>query len=330
MPDQIHTDVLKRYAHNPVITAADVPFTCNTVFNGSPIKLNGEYFLLLRVEGQHGYSLFALGRSRDGWRFTVERTPVLTPAAEGPMARYEEGGIEDPRVTVLEERIHVVYTAFSGAGPVIALATTEDFHSYERLGIVSEPGNKDGILFPRRIGGRYCRFDRPIGNDIGSVWVSFSPDLLHWGDSHVIITPRPGYWDSYRVGGSTVPIETDEGWLEIYHGVKMTSGGPIYRAGVALLDLEDPTRLIGRSDVPIIGPHTEYERIGDVNNVVFVSGAIVEPDGMVKVYYGAADTAICVAEAPLEELLAMARTGRPARAKATKPTPAARENRRRK
>lgn len=301
------TDLLKRYAHNPIITAEDIPFTCNTVFNASPVKLGDDYVLLLRVEGQHGYSLFALAHSHDGLEFDVEHLPVLTPTREGPMARYEEGGIEDPRVTVLDGLAHVIYTAFSGAGPVMALATTEDFHQFERLGVISEPGNKDGILFPRKVGGRYVRLDRPIGFDVGSVWVSFSPDLLHWGDSHVIVTPRGGYWDAYRVGGSAVPIETEEGWLEIYHGVKMTSGGPIYRAGTVLLDLEDPTRVIGRSDVPVLAPRTEYERVGDINNVVFASGAIVEPDGEVKVYYGAADTAICVATTTLDDLLHVTR-----------------------
>ncbi|KPK62180.1 MAG: hypothetical protein AMK73_06605 [Planctomycetes bacterium SM23_32] len=310
MPAIPDTDLLERYEQNPVITAADIPFTCNTVFNGSPVKLGSEYLMLLRVEGQHGYSLFALARSQDGYRFEVEDRPVMAPVTEGPMARYEVAGIEDPRITVLEGRIYVVYTAFSGYGPVMSLATTEDFHTFERLGVISEPGNKDGLLFPRKVGGRYARLDRPIGNDVGSVWVSFSDDLTYWGDSRVVITPRQGHWDSYRVGGSAVPIETEDGWLEIYHGVKMTSGGPIYRAGAVLLDLDDPSVVISRSDVPILAPRTDYERVGDVGNVVFASGAVVEPDGMVKVYYGAADTAICVATAPLAEIIAVARAGR--------------------
>jgi predicted GH43/DUF377 family glycosyl hydrolase len=300
------TDALKRYEGNPILTAEDIPFTCNTVFNGSPVKMGGEYFLLLRVEGQHGYSVFALGRSKDGYHFAVEQTPVMTPATEGPMERYEEGGIEDPRVTVLGAKVYIVYTAYSGCGPVMALATTEDFLTYERLGVISEPGNKDGLLFPRKVGGRYARLDRPIGNDVGSIWISFSKDLIHWGDSRVVVTPRHGYWDTWRVGASSVPIETERGWLEIYHGVKMTSGGPIYRAGVVLLDLENPSKVLGRSDVPVLAPRTDYERIGDVNNVVFVSGAIEEPDGVLKVYYGAADTAICVATARTEDLVEIA------------------------
>jgi predicted GH43/DUF377 family glycosyl hydrolase len=311
------SDMLTRYPGNPIITADDVPFSCNTVFNASPVKLDDEYVLLLRVEGQHGYSLFSLGRSRDGYSFEIEPEPVMTPAAEEPFRRYEEAGIEDPRVTVLEGVPHIVYTAFSGAGPVMALARTTDFGTYERLGVISEPGNKDGMLFPRKIGGRYARFDRPIANGVGSIWVSYSPDLIHWGDSHVVISPRAGHWDSYRVGASAIPIETDEGWLEIYHGTKMTSGGPIYRAGVCLLDLEDPSVVIGRGPVPVLSPRTEYERVGDINNVVFASGAIVEPDGEVKVYYGAADTSICVATGNLGEMVELARKGR----KGPKPLP---------
>jgi predicted GH43/DUF377 family glycosyl hydrolase len=306
--DLSEQDVLVRYEGNPIITAAEVPFTCNTVFNGSVIKLGDQYLILLRVEGQHGYSVFALGRSADGYHFTIEPQPVMAPASEGSMQRYEVAGIEDPRITVLDGEIYVVYTAFSGYGPCMALAHTTDLTSFERLGLISEPGNKDGLLFPRKVNGRYVRLDRPIGMDVGRIWVSFSEDLMHWGDSRVLLSPRPGYWDSYRVGGSAVPIETSEGWLEIYHGTKMTSGGPIYRTGVALMALDDPSRLIGRSPVPVHAPRADYERIGDINNVVFASAAVLEPGGQVKVYYGAADTSICVATAPLAELIDMARS----------------------
>ncbi len=303
------TDLLVRHPDNPLITAEDIPYTCNTVFNGSPVKIGNEYLLLLRVEGQHGYSLFALARSRDGYDFDVAFRPVMTPVREGPYARYEEAGIEDPRITLLEGRYYIVYTAFSGAGPVMCLAVTDDFETFERLGIISEPGNKDGLLFPRKVGDDYVRMDRPIGNDVGSIWVSRSPDLMHWGRSEMVLAPRPSYWDSYRVGASAVPIETEEGWLEIYHGTKMTSAGPIYRAGAVLLDLDDPSVVIGRSDVPILAPRADYERIGDINNVVFASGAIVEDDGSVKVYYGAADTSICVATGKLSDLIDVALDG---------------------
>jgi len=205
-------DLLHRWEGNPAITLEDIPFEANTVFNGTPMVVNGEIYLLLS-------------------------------AREGPFAEYETKGIEDPRVTFIDGTCYVVYTPVGQLGPRIAIAKTEDFVNYERIAIVSEPGNKDGILFPRKINGQYVRFDRPIGKGRGSIWISYSPNLIHWGNSEIVITPRGGYWDDCRIGASVPPIETPEGWLEIYHGFKMTSAGPIYRAGVVLLDLDNPSKV---------------------------------------------------------------------------------------
>src|SRR3972149_9834856 len=237
-------DLLHRWEGNPALTVEDVPFRANTVFNGSPVVTKDGVYLLLRIEGQRGYSYFALARSPDGLHFTIDEKPVMLPAKEGNFAIYEEKAIEDPRITVIDGVCYVMYTAVGDYGPRIALAKTHDYVNYERIALVSEPGNKDGILFPRKINGRYARLDRPIGRARGSIWISYSPDLVNWGDSQVVITPRSGYWDEFRVGASVTPIETDQGWLEIYHGVKMTSAGPIYRIGVVLLDLEDPSQII--------------------------------------------------------------------------------------
>ncbi len=296
-------DLLHRWEGNPAITVEDIPFRANTVFNGTPIVTDDGVYLLLRIEGQHGYSFFALARSKDGLNFTIDEEPVMLPAKEGPFAAYESKGIEDPRVTVVEGTCYVVYTAVGEQGPRIALAKTEDHVNYERIALISEPGNKDGILFPRRIKGRYARLDRPIGGGRGSMWVSYSPDLVNWGDSEVIITPRPGYWDDFRIGASVTPIETGQGWLEIYHGVKMTSAGPIYRIGVVLLDLDDPSKVVKRGDSPILSPREDYERIGDIGNVCFACGAVIENGGEMKIYYGAADTSICIATCTLEQIL---------------------------
>lgn len=297
-------DLFHRWEGNPVLALEDMPFRCNTVFNGTPVKIGNEYLLLLRVEGQQGYSFFALARSRDGLHFDVHPEPVLLPAQEGVAAEYERGGIEDPRATFIDGAHYVFYTAVSGTGYRIALARTHDFLDFERIAFVSEPGNKDGVLFPEKIGGLYARLDRPFGRGIGSIWLSYSPDLIHWGNAKLLLTPRPGYWDDFRVGASVPPIRTEHGWLEIYHGTKMTSSGPIYRAGSALLDLDDPSKVIARCTVPLLSPRTEYERVGDVGNVVFACGAIVEPDNSVKLYYGAADTCVCVATASLEDIIA--------------------------
>ncbi|MFP4106230.1 MAG: glycoside hydrolase family 130 protein [Phycisphaerae bacterium] len=296
-------DLLHRHEANPILTVKDVPYPCNTVFNCTPVKYKGEYLMIVRVEGLQGYSFFALARSEDGVRFTVDDKPCMTPARGGPHELWEENGIEDPRLTEIDGKYYIMYTGCSRHGHYISLAVTEDFEHYERLGVVSGPGNKDGVLFPRKVNGLYARLDRPFGNGVGSVWISYSPDLLHWGKSHRVFTPRSRYWDQFRIGASCPPIQTDLGWLEIYHGVKMTSAGPIYRTGTIMLDMDDPSKVLGRCQAPILSPREEYERIGDVGNVCFASGAIVEPNREVKVYYGAADTSICVATATLDELI---------------------------
>jgi len=297
-------DLLHRWERNPIITLEDIPFACNTVFNGGVVKFEGKYIMLIRVEGLKGYSVFLLAHSPDGYHFTVEEKPVMTPSKDPIYEAYEASGIEDPRIILLEGEYYIMYTAVSHYGARIALAKTKDFKTFEKVGLVSEAGNKDGILFPEKINGEYVRLDRPIAQGIGNMWISYSPDLVHWGKARPLIEIRGGHWwDSFRIGGSAVPIKTDRGWLEIYHGVKWTSAGPIYRLGSVLMDLEDPAKVIGRSDFPILSPRENYERIGDVNNVVFSCGAILEDDGQVKVYYGAADTCICVATASLTALI---------------------------
>ena len=305
MHKKYQTDLLVRYDGNPIIELEDVPFRCNTVFNGSPIKIKDKYYLLLRVEGRQGYSFFALARSEDGLNFTVDPDPVMLPASAEPWRKWETHGIEDPRITLIDGKYYVLYTAVGDYGHCIAIAQILDMQHYERIGVISGPGNKDGVLFPKKINGLYARLDRPIGNGVGSIWISYSPDLLNWGRNELVMEPRPGCWDSYRIGASVPPILTEEGWLEIYHGVKMTSAGPIYRTGAAMLDLENPSVVRGRSLVPLQSPRMDYERIGDVGNVVFAGGAVLEEDGELKVYYGAADTAICVAMAQIDEIIAL-------------------------
>ncbi len=300
-------DILHRYEGNPLITLEDIPFRCNTVFNGAPVKKDGKYYILLRVEGQQGYSVFALAVSDDGYTFNVEKEPVMVPAKDGVFAKYESRGIEDPRITKIGDEYYCLYTAYSEYGTRITLAKTDDMYNYERVAIISGPGNKDGLLFPEKVNGEYVRFDRPVGKGIGSLWVAFSKNLIDWGRFELVMTPRAGYWDSYRIGASVPPIKTEYGWLEIYHGVKMTSAGPIYRAGTVLLDLDNPAKVIARSEDSILSPREDYERIGDVGNVVFPCGAILEDDGEIKVYYGAADTCICVATTNFRNLIDITR-----------------------
>ncbi|MBE0478957.1 glycoside hydrolase family 130 protein [Candidatus Aerophobetes bacterium] len=297
-------DIVKRYGKNPIITRDDIPFPCNTVFNAGAIKYQNQYLLLLRVETLEGWSCLVLARSKDGYNFEVEKEPVIKPAQKEPFATYEKRGVEDPRITLFEDgRYYIFYTAYSKYAPRIALVETTDFKSFRRIGLVSEPGNKDAVLFPRKINNLFVRFDRPSTGGAGDMWISYSPDLIYWGKSKVVMEARPGFWDSDKIGAGAPPVETNDGWLEIYHGVKGTGGGKIYRLGYALFDLKDPSKLIGRSQIPLISPREMYERTGDVPNVIFTCGAVVEAGGEIKIYYGAADTCICVATCKLQDLV---------------------------
>ncbi len=287
-------DLMHRYARNPIITGKDIPFPCNTVFNAGVAMLGDEFIVLLRVESQAGPSWFMVARSKDGIDFRVDQQPFMIPAQEGEFAKFEKNGVEDARITYLDGWYYIMYTAASSYGARIALARTRDFRAVERIAIVSQPENKDGALFPKKFNGRYARLDRPIAGDKGHIWISFSHDMIHWGDSQILVEMRDGAWDSFRIGASVPPIETDHGWLEIYHGLKMTSYGPIYRLGAVFLDLEDPTKVICRTPNPLLSPREPYERMGDIPNVVYSCGGIrVNPDE-IWVYYSGADSCVCL------------------------------------
>ena len=303
MSKNVALDVVKRWEGNPILSAEDIPFPCNTVFNAGAVKVDNEYILLLRVEDLRGHSVLALACSEDGFHFTVHDEPVMIPAQEGQFAIYEHKGIEDPRITKIEDTYYIVYTAVSDFGARLALAKTDDFRSFERIALISEPENKDGALFPQKIGGQYVRLDRPMVGDTGHIWISYSDDLVSWRDSRVLMTVRGDCWDSWRIGASVPPIETEHGWLEIYHGVKETSHGPIYRLGAAILDRDDPTKILCRSAIPILAPREDYERTGDIPNVVYSTGAIMEDDGTLIIYYSGADTCICIGTVRLNELM---------------------------
>ncbi len=309
MPRRLGRDVVERWHKNPIITLEDVPFPCNTVFNAGAVKVDDVYLLLMRIEDLAGRSVFALARSDDGYHFTVDPAPVMEPSKEEPFRSYERRGVEDPRITYLDGVYYVMYTAASRYGARLALAKTTDFKNFERIALISQPENKDGCLFPRKINGKYVRLDRPYGGGVGHIWISYSEDLIHWGDSQVLMTTRGGFWDTDRIGASATPIETSEGWLEIYHGVKNTSAGPLYRMGAVVLDRDDPSKVLCRSAVPILNPREYYERVGDVDNVVFSCGAILDDDNMLRIYYGAADTCICLGFAHVDELIERCKLG---------------------
>jgi predicted GH43/DUF377 family glycosyl hydrolase len=289
------------------VTPADLPYAASSVFNAGAAEIDGETILLMRVEDRRGISHLTIARSRDGvadWK--IDSKPTLLPA---PETHPEEiWGIEDPRITYLEEKklFAVTYTAYSEDGPLVSLATTKDFRRFERQGPVMPPEDKDAALFPVRFDGRFAMLHRPspaLAHGAAHVWISYSPDLRHWGDHRVLFHARKGaWWDANKIGLCPPPLRTDAGWLLLYHGVRITTSGAIYRLGLALLDSKDPRRVLARSDEWVFAPEEPYEIHGDVDKVVFPCGWIARGDE-VRLYYGAADRCIGLATASLRALL---------------------------
>lgn len=308
--------LLDRYDGNPLLTGRDWPYTVNTVFNAGAVRLaSGETLLLCRVEGRSGLSHLSVVRSPDGFtQWQVEPKPSFVPDPE----HYPEEvwGIEDPRIVWVPElgKYAITYTSYSRGGPGVSLALTEDFQTFERFGVVMPPEDKDASLLPRRIGDCWAMIHRPHTSAGDHIWISYSPDLRHWGSHKMMLEARRGaWWDALKIGMGPPLLETEEGWLMLYHGVRQTAAGALYRVGLALFDLETPERCLLRSDEWIFGPEASYELVGDVGGVVFPCGYTLEPDGdTINLYYGAADTSICVARGKVSELLAWLKThGRP-------------------
>lgn len=312
-PPSLHPVLLTRNPANPILTAKDWPYPAHSVFNAGACQIDGETILLVRVEDRRGHSHLTVARSRDGvanWH--IDPTPSF-PADPDHFAE-ESWGVEDPRLTWIEDRKAwiIAYTAYSPSGPLVALASTTDFKAFSRLGPVMPPEDKDAAIFPRKFDGRYAMIHRPVsaGSSGAHIWLSFSPDLIHWGEHHVLMHARRGaWWDANKIGLSPPPMETPEGWLVLYHGVRHTAGGCLYRLGLALLDLDDPRTVLRRSDEWIFAAEMPYERHGDVGDVVFPCGWILDKDtGLIRIYYGGADSCLALATARVDEILDYLRT----------------------
>lgn len=302
------TGLFTRSRHNPLLTAADWPYPVNAVLNPAAAAVGAETVLVCRVEDRRGLSHLAVARSADGetgWR--VDPQPLIGPQQHGRASRW---GVEDPRVTWLEELACwlLTYTAYGPEGPCVALAATRDFRSVESLGVVMPPPDKNASLLPQRVDGQYVLLHRPTSpaSTRADVWLSRSADLRSWTAPQLVLAARPGaWWDQVRIGMGPPPLWTSHGWLGFYHGIKELAGGRLYRVGVVLLDLAEPARVLRRSDSWLLGPSEPYERTGDAPNVVFPTGLLHDPDrDRVRLYYGAADTCVALAAAPYSDLLA--------------------------
>ena len=276
--------------------------------NAAVVKHENQYIMLFRSHLRTGRSIIGLARSPDGFHFTADRQPFLTPTGE-------EFSVEDPRVTLIDGEYLIAYSVYSRDGVQIALDRTRDFRQAERVALITEADYRNVVIFPEKFNGLYARLDRPHSEIAPwSIWISFSPDLVFWGQSQLIMKPVQYHWDEMKIGPGAPPIKTDQGWLSIYHGVFETMDGSIYRLGAALHDLRNPAKILGVGDSWILQPEDPWEVTGYVHNVVFTCGAVPEPDGTVKIYWGGADTVMCVGEANICDLVALCLDhGRPAK-----------------
>lgn len=295
---------LVRHPANPVLRPN--PFNAweaLNVFNPSVVVHGGLFHMHYRAQGTDYVSRIGYAVSADGLHWNRLQEPVFVPASE-----VDARGVEDPRVTEMDGRFYMAYTAYGRAGAHPEVGTTptgitpmyavsDNLVTWERLGpVVVGEDNKDHALFPERVGGRYVTFHRRPP----SIWLAFGEDMRSWGDHVEILGPRPGLWDGKRVGAGGPPIRTDEGWLVLYHGYDEAH---VYCMGTALLDLEDPRKVLKRPEASVLEPQETWEIKGDVPNVVFGTANPVV-DGVVHLYYGGADRVIGLATAPLDELLA--------------------------
>lgn len=296
--------LINRFKKNPILTKQDIPYPVATVHNAGVIKFKDKYIMIFRSHKLNGRSILGKAESEDGFNFTADEKPFMVPATEGIFKEYEEYGIEDPRIIFLDGEFLITYSAYSRNGVRIGLAKTKDFQTIQRISLITEADYRNVVIFPEKINGLYARLDRPHSEiSPWSIWISYSPDLIYWGESKLIMKPCQYHWDEMKIGPGAPPIKTPRGWLNIYHGVFPTMDGCIYRLGVALHDIEDPSVIIAVGDDWILQPEEPYEITGYVHNVVFTCGAIPEEDGSVKIYWGAADSVMCVGTAIIEELV---------------------------
>ncbi len=248
-----------------------------------------------KIEYLTSLSHIRIARSKDGINFEIDEKPTIMPRAED-----ENWGMEDPRITKIEDTYYINYTSVTKNGASTSLITTKDFEKFERHGIIFAPENKDVTIFPEKINGMYMAFNRPVPYSIGypDIWIAKSPDLIHWGEQKHFISVTSNGWENGRIGGGAVPFKTEKGWIKIYHAADSQDR---YCLGAFLLDKEDPSKILAKTMQPILEPNAVYEKEGFFGNVVFTCGCIYE-NNLVSIYYGAADDKICRADIDIQEI----------------------------
>ena len=296
--------LLTRSPRNPLITAADIPLPGGAacVFNSGATLHEGEIVMLVNLWDREWMPRFLVGRSRDGVHFEIDPRNRVEPPKEYPYVPHE--GIFDTRITTLDGWHYITYNVGSRLGGRIMLARTRDFGVIETLGFITGPDHRNCVIFPEKINGFYARLERPNVGDSGDIYLSYSPDLIHWGQTRLVLEHNHRYWESAKIGPGAPPVKTAAGWLCIYHGCRQSMNGFSYQAGAMLLDLRDPSRIVGKCNDCLLAPEESYEMNGKCPNVVFPTAALRHGgEDELKVYYGAADSAMCLATARVSELV---------------------------
>lgn len=303
--------LLWRSSRNPIIRR-DQLRRSNSIFNSAVVPFGDGFAGVFRVDDTSRTIDLHAGRSPDGVTWNIDEETIVWRAADGRVTEIQDDfqHAYDPRVTWLEDRWYISWCN-GYHGPTIGIGYTFDFRTFHQLDNAFLPFNRNGVLFPRRIGDRYAMLSRPSDNGhtaFGDIFYSESPDLVHWGRHRHVMAPERGTWQSTKIGAGPTPIETPEGWLLIYHGVLTSCNGFVYSMGAALLDLDEPWKVIARGRDYLLSPQVPYEQVGDVPNVVFPCAALVDDStDRITIYYGAADTVTCLAHGYLSEILAAIR-----------------------
>jgi len=329
------SEVLKRYSGNPVLDSSMVPYKATMTFNAGVTKYQGRYVMVFRDEcgftkeemtahrdhgkpWPKGKTVLGLALSDDGIKWEVQPRPITINPDCGEICAC---GVYDPRLTVIDGVCHICFAVDTPNGIRGGIARTEDLDKFEVLSITA-PENRNMVLFPERVNGEYLRLERPFpasanhnNSELYDIWFAKSPDLRFWGGHKLLLGTREVPFAKGKIGPGAPPVKTSKGWLTVFHAVKKIESGEllswhggwnkIYYAGLMLLDLNDPSKIIGFSKEPLLTPELEYELDGMRGSVIFPGGMILEDTGEVKIYYGSADTVECLASAHVDDLLAL-------------------------
>ncbi|MDP8298780.1 MAG: glycoside hydrolase family 130 protein [Candidatus Tantalella remota] len=299
--------VFKRYKGNPIITANAVP-RANSIHNSAIVPFEGGYAGIFRVDEIDFNFTMHVGFSKDGLKWEIDPEVIILSGGHEDIRITER--TYDPRLTKIDDTHYFTWCVDSPHGPYIGMATTDDFKTFHQKENLTLPANRNCVIFPRKIDGNYAMYSRPsdMGHTpFGNMFYSSSPDMVHWGNHRFTFGTIRSSWQSTKIGPGPAPIEIDEGWLLIYHGVWTSCNGYLYYTGGAILDKDKPWKVLFRTKDYMIAPTEIYERVGDVPNVVFPSSAIVN-NGTMRLYYGCADTCISVAEAKMDDIIGFIKT----------------------